>query len=117
MLWLRKGFINEVGNTFVSEFECMLFVLVLFKKGFVIVVNGCWFSVDVHDDVIWDDGCVNCGLCVGFDKGVDEWKGEGFNCECGWLCKDVALGKGEIDDGCDGFCFWKEMLRCFGLSM
>ena len=75
------------------------------RKGFVIVVNGCWFSVDVHDDVIWDNVCVICGLCVGFDKGVDEWKGEGFNCECGWLCKDVALGKGEIDDGYDGFCF------------
>ena len=62
--------------------------------------------MDVHDDVTWDDGCVNCCLCVGFDKGVDDWKGEGFNCEWGSLCRDVALGKGEIDDVCDdGFCF------------
>ena len=76
MLWLRKGFINEVGNTFVSEFECVLPALALFKKGFVIVDNGCWFSLYVHDDV-------NYGLCVGFDKGVDDWKGEGFNCEWG----------------------------------
>ena len=31
-----------VVNTFVSEFECVLLVLtLLFKKGFVIVVNGC----------------------------------------------------------------------------
>ena len=102
LLWLRNGFIKEVGNTFESEIEWALLVFTLFKKGFVIGVNGCWFSVDVYDDVIWEDGCVNCGLCVGFDKGADDWKGEGFNCAWGWLCKDVALGKGEIDDG---FCF------------